>query len=192
MKRMLSAFLTSMLLGMTIPGMAQPQPQASQPTAVMAETATKQATIEDIDKEKRLVTLKDSEGNTIKLHIGKRAQHFDKLQKGDIVTANFYTSAAVRLAKPGEEPTGAEQTMFMVKPENGQPGGTMVDTIKATATVQDINTQTREVTLKDADGKTISLKVDPSVQNLGRIKKGDQIVVRYTEAAAISVAKPQQ
>lgn len=158
----------------------------------MTEAATVQATVQKVNAEKGLVMLKDPEGNTIELQLGTNAPALSKLNKGDIVTANYYRSAAVMLAKPGQEPTGLEQMEYVVAPQGGQPGGMVVNTIRASATVEDINPQSREVTLKEQDGKTVKLKVDPSVQNLDQVKKGDQIVVRYTEAAAISVAKPQQ
>src|SRR5581483_8533200 len=179
MKRIMSACLTSMLLGTTLPAMAQtdPQSQTSQPQSsqsatsqsqsqsgqsksgqsqagnparVMSESTTVKATVEDINKSQRLVTLKDQDGNTVKLKVGPAARNFDKLQKGDVVTAKFYQSAAVMLAKPGTEPTGAEQMQYVVRPETGEPGGMVVNSIQTTATVEDMNPQTREVTLKDA------------------------------------------
>ena len=64
-----------------------------------------------------------------------------------------------------------------------------VNTIKTTATVEDIDAKKREVTLKDAEGDTVKLKVDERVQNLDQIKKGDQIVATYTEGVSVSVDK---
>lgn len=159
---------------------------------VMSEAVTVQATVQKVNASKGMVTLKDPEGNTIELQLGKNAPNLGQLHKGDIVTANYYKSAAVMLAKPGQEPTGTEQMQYTVAAQNGQPGGMVVNTIRAEATVEDVNAQTRDVTLKEPGGKTVKLKVDPSVRNLDQIKKGDQIVVRYTEAAAISVTKPNQ
>lgn len=126
------------------------------------------------------------------MKLGQNAPDLSQLHKGDLVTASFYQSAAVMLAKPGTEPTGVEQEDFVVSPQSGQPGGMAVRTIKTTATIEDIDAQKRSVTLKEANGQTLKLKVDASVQNLDQIKKGDEIVVRYTEAAAISITKPSQ
>ncbi len=171
---------------------SQTSPQTGQPKPIMSEAATVQATVQKVNPSKGSLTLKDPEGNTIQLQLGKSAPNLSKLHKGDVVTANYYKSTAVMLAKPGEEPTGTEQMQYTVAAQGGQPGGMVVNTIKTEATIEDINPQTREVTLKGPEGKTMKMKVDESVQNLDRLKKGDQIVVRYTEAAAISVAKPQQ
>ena len=40
------------------------------------------------------------------------------------------------------------------------------------------------------EGNTVTLKVDKSAKNFKNVKKGDQVVARYTEAVAISVQKP--
>jgi hypothetical protein len=45
------------------------------------------------------------------------------------------------------------------------------------------------VTLTGPAGNSVTIKVDDSVQNFNRIKTGDQVVVRYTEALALSVDK---
>ena len=53
-----------------------------------------------------------------------------------------------------------------------------------------ILTRRRSGQLKGPEGKTRTIKVDPSVKRLKEVKKGDQVVLRYTEAVAISVRKP--
>jgi Cu/Ag efflux protein CusF len=59
-----------------------------------------------------------------------------------------------------------------------------------TARVEDIDYQSRMVTLKMPQGDTMSLKVGDQVKRLNDIKKGDEVVVRYTQAVAISVHTP--
>ncbi len=56
-------------------------------------------------------------------------------------------------------------------------------------TVEAVDPVKRRVTLKGSEGKSRTMKVDPSVKRLDEVKKGDQIVVRYTEAIAFSVRK---
>ena len=45
----------------------------------------------------------------------------------------------------------------------------------------------RSVTLKLHDGRTLTTQVDKSVEIYDRLKKGDLVYIRYTEAIAISV-----
>jgi len=56
--------------------------------------------------------------------------------------------------------------------------------------VEDINYKTREATLKLADGNIMKLEVGPQVKRLEEVRKGDEIVVRYTTTVSISVKKP--
>jgi Cu/Ag efflux protein CusF len=59
-----------------------------------------------------------------------------------------------------------------------------------TVRVEDIDYRSRRVTLKTPQGDTMSLKVGDQVKRLNEIKKGDEVVVRYTQAVAISVHTP--
>ncbi|SRR5581483_8230715 len=207
MKIILSKCLVLILAGMAFPALAQTQTQTTPPTSsqpqsqsqapadkpalVASEAVTEKATVQDVNPKRRLVILKDPEGRTIRLKFKKdEAQALSELHKGDVVTAKYYESTAVALAKPGEEPTGLEQESFVVAPENGTaPGRVLVNSFQTTATVEKIDPQKRRIVLKEPDGKTVKLKVDKSVQNLDQIKPGDKIVVRYTEAAEVSIAK---
>jgi hypothetical protein len=44
--------------------------------------------------------------------------------------------------------------------------------------------------VKGPAGNVRTFKVDPAVKNLDQVKKGDQIVLTFTEAVALSVTKP--
>ena len=55
-----------------------------------------------------------------------------------------------------------------------------------TATIEAIDAKKNRVTLKGPEGKTQEIKVkDP--KNLKNVKVGDQVVLTYTEALAVSV-----
>lgn len=199
MKKTVSVWTLSLLLGITLPCVAQnqqetnrpPEQGTSEPVALMSEVVEARATVQDVSTLRRLVTLKEPNGNTIRLKLGKEQEDLLKqLKKGDELDVKFYRSAAVKLAKQGETPTGREEAQFVLAPDQGgQPGKVIVKTITETATVEDIDPKSGRVTLKEADGRTIKVKADKSSPDLARIKKGDKIVATYTEAAAISVAR---
>jgi hypothetical protein len=64
------------------------------------------------------------------------------------------------------------------------------ETVEAYATVEAIDYSTREVVLRDAKGRQTLVKAGPEVRNLAQVKKGDRVVVRFTEAFAAQVVKP--
>jgi Cu/Ag efflux protein CusF len=68
-------------------------------------------------------------------------------------------------------------------------GGTVAESVSATATVEDIDLAKRMVTLKDEKGEVTELKVPEEVRNLAQVKKGDVVVATYQEAVGYEVFK---
>jgi hypothetical protein len=56
-----------------------------------------------------------------------------------------------------------------------------VDVTKVTGTIQKVDPDKREMTLKLDDGKKKTLKVDKSVKDLDQFKPGDHVQMSYTE-----------
>jgi len=169
------------------------QENQSKPAVVITETNLLKATVEDINQKKREVTLKDEEGNKVKLRVSPEVRNFDQVKKGDKMVVGYYQSAAIAVNKPGEAPAeSTQQEALITSPKGQKPGGIAVKTTQVTATVEDIDYDKREVKLKDSDGDTVKIKVGDRVKRLNEVKKGDQIVTRYTEALAVSMAKPEE
>jgi Cu/Ag efflux protein CusF len=61
------------------------------------------------------------------------------------------------------------------------------DTITAKATVESIDQKTREVTLKDEQGRLLDIVADQHVKNLAQVKVGDVVEIVYKEAIAIHI-----
>src|SRR5687768_7023595 len=59
------------------------------------------ATVEEIDQDTRMVTLRGSDGETVSFRAGDSVRNLAQVKKGDLVTASYYESIAVRLRKPG-------------------------------------------------------------------------------------------
>lgn len=74
--------------------------------------------------------------------------------------------------------------------ENPEMGAASLVTLSAT--VAAINQETREVTLKGADGKETTIKVSDAVKNLPQVKVGDQVQVAYYESVNVEVLGPGQ
>jgi hypothetical protein len=70
-------------------------------------------------------------------------------------------------------------------------GATVAHTVEATAVVEAVDQQRREVLIRGTGGNLFALLADPAV-NIQRLKAGDRILVRFVEALAVSLAKPGQ
>lgn len=67
---------------------------------------------------------------------------------------------------------------------------TVSESVAASATVESIDQVKRMVRLRTAEGRTLVMQVPPTVQNLGQVRVGDRVTVRFTEAVAAEVVKP--
>src|SRR5262245_20541032 len=128
MKNTLWTCSAAALLGaMALPAFAQEK--SGKPSIVVSETNVVKATVQDINQEKREVTLKDQEGNTVKMKVSEEVKNLPQVQKGDQVIAGYYQSAAISVNKPGEAPAEPVQGEALLVPEKGQkPGGLAVKT----------------------------------------------------------------
>ncbi len=188
----LSLFAALLLLG-SVP-LAQGQqsgttaaPGAANARIVYSDHAVLKAKVEAIDSAERTVTLRGEQGREIQVKVGPEARNFDKLKVGDEVQADVYSAAVISLRKSNEPPSMTETDTVARAAPGGPPGGAAVDTMVITATVDAIDPRTRMITLTGPQGKARTFKVDDSVGDLDKVKKGDQVVLRLLEAVALSV-----
>jgi Cu/Ag efflux protein CusF len=148
------------------------------------------ATVEKVDYATRMVTLKGPKGNTLTFKASDAVKNLDQVKVGDKVNAQYLESVAVFVRKSGEPPMAGEMDAVGVAPKGAKPGVVMVQTDQVTAKVKAVDVKKRTLTLTGPEGQTKTFKVDPSVKRLNEIKKGDEIVLRVTQALAIEVVKP--
>ena len=164
--------------------------QSSDKPAVEKTTVAKMtATVEKIDYEKRLVTLKGPKGNVATIKAGDEVKNLAQVKVGDKVVAEYYESLVVEVLKAGEATPGAQAGSAVARAKTGEkPAGVAANTITVTATIDKIDKKAQTVTLKGPEGNKETIKVkDPN--NLKKVKVGDQVVISYTEALAIAVEK---
>lgn len=161
-----------------------------EPQVVRGRMMTETATVEAIDPANRMVTLKGPKGNLYDVKAGDEVKNFSQIEVGDKVTARYYQAVAVEVRKPGEAPGPAatqKETMGRAKPGE-KPAGFAAEQTTITTTVTAIAPDKSSVTLKGPEGKTTQVSVrDP--RNLEKVKVGDQVMITYTEAMAVSVEK---
>jgi hypothetical protein len=174
-----------------MPGsLAQPQSDvhvSRQPgKATITGTHKITATVVGIDAGTRTVTLKGPKGKTVDLQAGEEMRNFDQLKVGDVVHAVYKEALTLTLKKKNGEPSTSEREGAMRSKPGEKPGGAVGREVTVTADVIAVNTETKMVTLKGPEGKTVDLKVEDP-ENLKAVKKGDQVEAVYTEALAVSV-----
>jgi len=97
-------------------------------------------------------------------------------------------SVAVYVEKGGPQPSASETSSVTLRPRGR--GAIVANTLRATGKIQAVDTRNHTVTITGPSGRTATFKVSPSVKNLGKLKAGDDVVIRYTEAMAFAAKKP--
>lgn len=160
------------------------------PGVVVANITATTALVQAVDYEKRTVAVKRADGQVVEVKVAESVKNFTNVKVGDAVSVEYYESIAMTVEKDGPPVGAGEASAVRVAPPGGKPGMTVVDTLTLTVTVAEIDYAKRTVTVKGPSGSPRTFSVSEDAKNFHRIKKGDEIVVRLTEAMAISVNKP--
>ena len=209
LKKRIVTILSVSLLALSVGGMAiaeekapaaattadkapAPKPKRKRTAIKKERTSTVTATVQALDLEKRVVTLKGPKGNIFDVKVGPQAKNLKQVQVGDEVVITYYESVAYRLLKPGETPVPTTQTdVVETAKEGAKPAGVAGSQTTLTATIEALDLKAQTATLKGPDGKSVTVKAqDP--KNLEAVKVGDEVVITYTEALAISVEKKKK
>jgi Cu/Ag efflux protein CusF len=188
MKNNILVLLLAMMLagGMSC---AQNKEGAAKPGVVVVDVVKLTGTVKAIDREKRVVTVEGSGGKTVRID-AKNARNLDQLKVGDKVNLTYVEELALFVRKSHESPSVAESQNVELAPKGEKPGGLITQTIEVTGNVESIDTNNRTIALKGPAGNVRTYKVGPEAKNFAQIKKGDQVVLRVTEAVALSVGNP--
>ena len=159
------------------------------PGGIVVESVSGTATVDAVDKEKRMVTLKFADGRTQAIKLGPEVRNFDQIAVGDTVKATYAESVAIAVRKSDEKPTTTATQTVRVAPKGAKPGVIVTDTTEVTAKVEAIDYAKRTVSLKGPEGNVRTFSVDKSVKKFKNVKVGDEVVIRITQATAIVVEK---
>jgi len=172
-----------LMLFLSTGAFAQAIQGAASPTVMKEMETVMTATVVAIDLEKRIVTLKGEDGEVRDVKVGQEAVNLPQVKVGDLVTVKFYESIAVEVIKPGTYAGTGEKTAIVRAKPGEMPGGMAARQVTVTATITAIDRQKSTITLKGPEGKLTTVKVqDPT-----KVKVGDELMITYTEALAISV-----
>jgi hypothetical protein len=185
-KGLVVAAAVVLMLSLATGAFAQATQGAAPPKVVKEMEAVMTATVVAIDLQTRIVTLKGEDGEVREIKVGEEAVNLPQVKVGDLVTIKFYESIAVEVIKPGTFAGAGEKTAIVRAKPGEMPAGMVAKQVSVTATITAIDKQKSTMTLKGPEGKLNIVKVqDPA--NLEKVKVGDELMITYTEALAISV-----
>lgn len=168
--------------------LAMPMAALAQKAISQGDVAEITAEIVAIDKDARIVTLQDEDGEIEDVVCGPEVKRFDELKVGDTVTFRYYESVVYQIRKPGQAATApaASGEAKIVRGTGPRPGGTASRQETITVEVKAIDPKAPSVTVLTPDKRTVSMKVEDK-KNLQGLAVGDKVEITYTEAFVISV-----
>jgi hypothetical protein len=154
-------------------------------TKLMSQTAT----VEAIDLNDRVITLRGENGNSAAFDVDEQVKNLAQVHVGDKVVVDYVEAIAVRILPKGTEPSMVvDESVETAKP-GGRPGGAGTHRVTLVAVIEAIDVGKSMVTLRGTEGRTVDVKVsDP--ENLEKVKVGDSVQITYTQAMAVAVRKP--
>jgi len=162
--------------------------QKGVPGGTIVETYRITATVTAVDASSRKVTLVTPDGKKTIFKAGPEVVNFGQIQVGDQVKTTVAEQLVVFVRKSGELANDGEAAAVAVAPLGAKPGVLMANTVEVTAKVEAIDLKAHKATLRFPDGTSKTFKVRQDV-DLTKSKLGDEVVIRTTEALAITVEK---
>lgn len=162
--------------------------QKGVPGSIVVETHKVTANVTAVDAASRTVTLATADGpRTVKC--GPAVANFDQIHVGDQLKATVTDEVAIYMAAGTAPPITGGAAMVSLAPKGEKPSAVMTGTTQVTATVTAIDVMGHTATLQFPNGTTRTVAVRPDV-DLTQRKVGEQVVIRTTQAVAISVEQP--
>ncbi|MCH7519952.1 MAG: hypothetical protein IH964_13135 [Candidatus Dadabacteria bacterium] len=155
----------------------------------VSDTKVINTSIVSIEPKERIVVLKDKDGELYPIKVVEEIIDFDKIEVGDKVRLEYYEKFEVSLADPDEKMGVIVDSKLSVSSSIKQMT-TGEDIYEDISVIEEIDIGNRVVTLKSADGESLTLKVENSVKGLEKLKIGDKIKSIYTRKVTISLEKP--
>ncbi len=163
--------------------------QPGVPGGVMINTYQITATVTAINAADRKVTLVGQDGKETVFKAGPDVVNFPQIQVGDQVKATVTEQLVVFMATDAPPQTDGAAMAVALAPVGAKPGGMVAQTVQVKAKVVAINLKDHKATLEFPDGSKKTVAVRPDV-DLTQRAVGEEVVIRCTEALAITVEKP--
>jgi Cu/Ag efflux protein CusF len=147
------------------------------------------ATVENIDLEKRKVTLLLEDGKKKTFEVDKSVQNLDQVKAGDQLKISYTEEIIILVGKSSETPGAAAAAEVGVAPKGAKPGIVMVETSALSVRILAVDAAKHRVTIEDPDGKQKKIKLSKKVGNLDQLKTGETVDMVMTESLVVEIVK---
>lgn len=157
-----------------------------QKTVTKSDTATATATVQAIDSTSRILTLRSEDGTEDMMYVPAEVKRFDQVKVGDKLKIRYHESLVFQVRKPGEASNKPGDSATASRTPGAKPGAQMARQLTATVDVVSVDPSVPSITVKTADGRTVTRKIEDK-KNIEGVKAGDKIDITYTQAALMAI-----
>jgi hypothetical protein len=148
-----------------------------------------EATVTAVDVERQLVTLRAAAGDEITIRV-PAARNLSQVDSGDTLLVTYSERFRASLAESGKTESGASLAAGRAE-EGDLPGGFLSAEAVTTVEIVSVAEDGSSVSVRDEAGRLQTLEVQ---REQGRafarkLKRGDMVVLEYTEAVAMDLQK---
>lgn len=183
--------LSALSVGMLSACSATPEPGYTvvESQVLESNTVSATATVIAIDPALRAVTIEHS-GRLVTIFVDPKVPDFDELKVGDAVKTEYVESVALRVQAHDGEPR--IQNSAKVNTDTPDDGVAAVEKTEVISDILAIDQTAKTITVVGPQGHEVTMPVAGHDKELKKIKVGDQVVVTYTKAVAVSIQKAPQ
>ena len=141
-----------------------------------------------VDVQTRKLVLRGPQGNEMGFSVGPEVRNLSQVEAGDVLRVSYYTGYLVSMSEPGD--AGSDAEVVAGRAEKGErPGAVVGTTMRATVEILSVAKDGKSVSFRDTEGRLQSIQVHrEDAQAFARkLKKGDLVDIRYSEAVAVNV-----
>lgn len=160
-----------------------------------ADAAVLTATVDSVDVKKRIVVLKDANGNLAQMNVSKEISDLEKVKKGDVFVIEHAQAIAVGLSAAGKDAkpgVSGVRSITIAGKGSAKPFEEIADTVYATVKISTIDAKSRIVTFTMPNGEKQKVKVDKSVLGLEKFKVGDDVMIEFVDDTALGFVTPKK
>jgi hypothetical protein len=194
MKTSVRSLVSVLLLsGVSLLNAAEPAKPTAAPEprlfgGLVAEAVHLTATVEQINYETRVVTLKGEKGGVRTITAGPEVKRLAEIKQGDTIEAVYAESVVVLAGDAAGAPARDDTVQVERATKAEKPGAAMLMTTRVLATVTALDFKARTATLKGPN-RTVTINVPADAVNFEKTKIGDSVYLEFTQAIAAAVTK---
>jgi hypothetical protein len=159
------------------------------PMETIEDTVEASATVQSVDVLNRLMTVKTEAGDLVTLEVGPEVQNLVQVRQGDRVVVRYREAIGARISNDAAgQPVSIDVDTDRAR-LGQRPSARASATTNVPVTIISVDTRSNLVTFSGPDGlvRSIAVATPQGREFIKQLKKGDTVVLSFTEALAVSV-----